>query len=123
MLSFDPFYFLKDVFENPKFCVDRFDRADLDQGYLGNCWFVAGCAGIMQSPACFARVVPTDQGYNADYAGIFHFRFWQNGEWYDVVVDDYLPFYNDGSGRLVFCSNKQQQNELWGPLLEKAYAK
>jgi hypothetical protein len=53
--------------------------------------------------------------------GIFHFRFWVYGQWYDVVIDDQLPFHSDG--RLVFCRNKKDKNEMWAPLLEKAYAK
>lgn len=53
--------------------------------------------------------------------GIFHFRFWTYGQWYDVVIDDQLPFHADG--RLVFCRNKKDKNEMWSPLLEKAYAK
>ncbi len=53
--------------------------------------------------------------------GMFCFKFWLYGDWVSVVVDDRLPFWpND---KLVFCSNKQQPNELWGSLLEKAYAK
>ena len=39
----------------------------------------------------------------------------------DVVVDDRLPYTSDG--RFLFCCNKQQPNEYWAPLLEKAYAK
>ena len=73
--------------------------------------------------------------------GIFHFRFWLYGEWVDVVIDDRLffihafllnkrkiilfirlPFWQK-NGQLVFASNKQQPNEYWAPLLEKAYAK
>jgi len=53
--------------------------------------------------------------------GIFHFRFWVYGQWYDIVIDDQLPFHSDG--RLVFCRNKKDKNEMWAPLLEKAYAK
>lgn len=75
----------------------------------------------MQNEKMFAKVVPKDQGFADGYAGIFHFRFWLYGEWVDVVVDDRLPYWPDG--RLLFCSNKQEPNEYWSPLLEKAYAK
>ncbi|CAF0941871.1 unnamed protein product [Brachionus calyciflorus] len=111
----------REASENPQFVVDGFGRCDMDQGNLGNCWFIAACVGIMQSPKLFAKVVPEDQSFDENYAGIFHFRFWLYGEWVDVVIDDRLPFYPNG--KLVYCSNKEQPNEFWGPLLEKAYAK
>lgn len=28
--------------ENADFVVDGFGRCDMDQGYIGNCWFIAG---------------------------------------------------------------------------------
>ena len=38
-----------------------------------------------------------------------------------MVVDDFLPFGPDDL--LVNCSNTKDSNEMWGSLLEKAYAK
>ncbi len=65
---------------------------------------------------------PSDQAmYGPDYAGIYHFRFWISGSWYDVVIDDRLPV--SAANELLFCQNKQQPNEFFGSLLEKAYAK
>ena len=40
---------------------------------------------------------------------------------YDVVVDDYLP--TNEEGELIYCHNKIDKNEFFGPLLEKAFAK
>jgi calpain len=32
----------KQVRPNAEFVVDGFSRCDMDQGYVGNCWFIAG---------------------------------------------------------------------------------
>ncbi|XP_048254079.1 calpain-9-like isoform X2 [Haliotis rufescens] len=110
-----------DIANNPVFILNEARRHDLDQGYLGNCWFVAGAAILATSHRKqLERVVPRDQGFGNDYAGIFHFYFWWYGEYEEVIIDDYLP--TDGY-RLIFCHNRERTNEFWSALLEKAYAK
>ena len=73
---------------------------------------------VTLNPDFLVQVVPPDQSFDEDkYAGIFHFRFWLYGSWYDVV----LPFTSDN--KPVYCRNDVDPNEFWASLLEKAYAK
>ena len=81
---------------------------------------ISALACLANNTDRFGLVVPIDQSFTENYAGIFRFRFWNYGEWTEVVVDDKLPTKNN---RLIYCRNLKDTNEMFGPLLEKAYAK
>ncbi|XP_053318848.1 calpain-5-like [Spea bombifrons] len=99
---------------------------DLQQGSLGNCWFVAAASCLAGDPSVWQKVIPSPEEQDwprsggSSHAGIFRFRFWRFGRWIEIVIDDRLP---TTDGELLFCRPGRKGGAFWCPLLEKAYAK
>ncbi|XP_070700171.1 calpain-2 catalytic subunit-like [Pempheris klunzingeri] len=108
-----------DLCSDPSFVVDGTSRFDFKQGDVGNCWFLSSIGALTLRKSLMVQVVPPDQSFKNDYAGIFHFKFWRFGKWVDVVIDDLLPTRN----KVPVSVSSRSGKEFWAPLLEKAYAK
>lgn len=115
----------KELSANASLFVQGISSADVTQGRVGNCWFVAAAACVALEKDLWTKIIPEHKSQSLtpekpeDYQGIFYFRFWRFGDWIEVVIDDRLPTVNN---ELIYVKSKAR-NEFWSALLEKAYAK
>lgn len=92
--------------------------ADVVQGSLGDCFFLAALSVVATRPRALRKLFVT-QEMNGN--GVFACRFFYNGSWKTVVVDDRLPIH--GSSSRPRYGHNGKKNELWVAVAEKAYAK
>ena len=64
-----------EICSDPRLFIDGPSRFDIRQGELGDCWLLAAMANLTLQKKLFYHVVPTDQNFTTDYAGVFHFRY------------------------------------------------
>lgn len=103
--------------KNAKLFIDGVEEGDVIQGALGDCWFLGALAVVATSAENFIEHLFVQQ---KPEEGCYQCKFFKNGKWESVVVDDRLPV--DKWNRLVFASCKDP-SEFWVPIVEKAYAK
>eukprot|EP01138_Halocafeteria_seosinensis_P014184 gb/GECG01014483.1/.p1 GENE.gb/GECG01014483.1/~~gb/GECG01014483.1/.p1 ORF type:complete len:2079 (+),score=265.95 gb/GECG01014483.1/:1-6237(+) len=118
---------------------NHWDPDDVKQGILGDCWLLAAFSVAALHPEILNEVFVTKE-YNP--AGAYVVKFFKNGLWTPVLVDDRVPVYGDryyprdnpeklyagqftGRDKLAYPLFVFSRNysSLWSMLLEKAYAK
>lgn len=111
----------QEICKQPQLFPDDPVEAHPKQGILGDCWLLCACSMLLKNQHLLNKVFPPEQPLWDDsaYHGEFRCRFWRNGHWIEVRVDDRLPCIND-----TLCFSRcQSLRAFWVALLEKAYAK
>ncbi|XP_030608778.1 calpain-10 [Archocentrus centrarchus] len=111
----------QEICQTPALFPSNINLGHAKQGLLGDCWFLCACTFLLKNKQLLNKVLPEDQPEWGDsrYRGSFYFRFWQQGHWTEVTVDDRLPCINSA---LCF-SRCHSPTAFWVALVEKAYAK
>lgn len=105
-----------EIYANPCIFKDGIDPNDVNQGALGDCYFLAALSSLAEFPKRVKKLFVTQ---TVNRAGVYLVNFYLNGRETPVMIDDYLPVTLDG--RPAFASSRE--GELWVCLLEKAWAK
>jgi len=101
----------------PQLFVDGAEAGDVIQGALGDCWFLSALCTVASRKDLLRNLFAS-----TEYAsqGIYTIRFFKNGRWKYVNIDDRIPC--GPTGQPLYCRAKEA-SEIWPMLLEKAYAK
>mmetsp|Transcript_27927 Transcript_27927/g.44895 ORF Transcript_27927/g.44895 Transcript_27927/m.44895 type:complete len:816 (+) Transcript_27927:47-2494(+) len=104
------------------------DPDDVAQGRLGNCYYLAAMAGcaLGDNDILIKDLCIEDFGN----VGLYAVKFFINGKWATVVIDDRIPCIPWGSGwNPIFAGpkahsgQKEGEKEIWPMIFEKAWAK
>ena len=108
-----------DIFKNLKYSLfeSSIENVNISQGSLGDCYFLASIASLIQYPKLIYQIFKTK---NIKEEGYFELIFFIDGKFQIVIVDDYLPIYTKNER---ICFSKPNNNEIWICILEKAWAK
>jgi hypothetical protein len=99
--------------------VDGSSSGDVIQGQLGDCWFLSALSVLGTDDDLLSNCFWKRDEFR-EY-GLYVLRFYKDCSIMYVFIDDRLPA-RAKDGRLIFAGCKDP-NELWVPLIEKAYAK
>lgn len=93
------------------------DSSDIQQGELGDCWLMCSLCALASKPLYITKLFLNPE-YNEQ--NLYRIRMCKDGEWQNVTIDDYVPC-SAANKQPIFSKNNG--NELWVIILEKAYAK
>ncbi|MCY2932104.1 MAG: C2 family cysteine protease [Planctomycetota bacterium] len=103
------------AFTSQPLFADGVQYNDINQGNLGDCYFLAGLSALAQTDSALVN-----QSITALGDGTYAVRFYRNGVECYYRIDAQLPV--TASGSLAYAGLTRNGSELWVALLEKAFA-
>lgn len=101
---------------NPVIFKDDASPGDIEQGQLGDCWLLSALGVVAVKSAILKHLfVKTDSE-----RGEYRLRFYLEGKWEEVTIDDRFPCGADGKPIFGHCKDPE---EIWVLVIEKALAK
>ncbi|CAG8472191.1 9508_t:CDS:2 [Ambispora leptoticha] len=109
------------IFEDPKFFSKSVDADDIEQGGIGDCWFLSSVSTCSNIPGLIETICVSRD----EEVGVYGFIFFKDGDWISTVVDDQLYTHIDPETKkeILTFGRCKDHTSTWLPLLEKAYAK
>jgi len=104
--------------KEPELFVNGAEAGDIVQGNLGDCWFLSALCTVASRKDLLRNLFASEEHGKA--WGIYTFRFFKNGRWKYVTIDDRIPC--GPTGEPLYARGKEP-HEIWPMLVEKAYAK
>eukprot|EP01028_Stygiella_incarcerata_P010561 TRINITY_DN5505_c0_g1_i3.p1 TRINITY_DN5505_c0_g1~~TRINITY_DN5505_c0_g1_i3.p1 ORF type:complete len:1778 (-),score=493.56 TRINITY_DN5505_c0_g1_i3:1948-7179(-) len=108
---------ISEISPKPQLFIDGANPGDVIQGGLGDCWFLSALSVIAVN---HERVKALFLYPTVEEHGVFGVRFFKDGLWMSVIIDDRIPV--TGNGKPAFVDSRVE-NEFWMMLMEKAFAK
>lgn len=96
----------------------KVDPDSVKQGELGDCYLLAPLSSLALKPERVKKLVKMRK---VNDQGIYMVTFCLHGVWENITIDNKFPCLPSPGNQLVFASS--QYNDIWVPLVEKAWAK
>ena len=117
-----------EVCKKPKFISEDIEYADIHQGMIGDCWILSSIISLIKDRQYFYKIVNPFQQDDEFKRGKFEFNLYNpvSKNYQKVVIDDQLPYIEYKQKKqlkLVSSYNRNDTEEFWLPLLEKAIIK
>ena len=94
---------------------------DINQGMIGNCYFLSALSVFTQYPNLIRRIFKTEE---INEFGQYAVNLCINGEFQMVEIDDFFPCQKRKNGKFASVFSQPSNNSLlWVLILEKAWAK